>query len=275
MIMFALLLFTGLAVGIISAFFGVGGGIITVPMLYTIFPKISPQTVIGSSLGLIFLNSMLNTRNFIKVGRKPEFSYVALIGGFMIIGVIIGGKYNMTLEPKTIKTIFAVFAGLIGVRTFFSTTKALENDHWDPKKSPSLYIKCALTGLVGGVISGLTGLGGGAILVPLFITQLHMPIKWVPVYSNASMVLGTFAGFITYMLVQTPQVELGSEAFEKLQVGYINFGIILALFAGAFITSRYGVKFVQKVSAKRSKQLFAFLLWSVSIKIILNLYVIN
>ncbi len=275
MIMFALLLFTGLAVGIISAFFGVGGGIITVPMLYTIFPQISPQTVIGSSLGLIFLNSILNTRNFMKIGKKPQFSVVILVGAFMMMGVIIGGKYNMTLGPKTIKTIFAVFAGLIGIRTFFSTTKAIDDETWSPSISKYFYFKCALTGLIGGVISGLTGLGGGAILVPLFITQLHMPIRWVPVYSNGAMAMGTLAGLVTYMLAKTPEVHLGNSFFHKLQVGYVNFGIILVLFLGAFITSRYGVKFVQKVSAKRSKQLFAFLLWSVSIKIILNLYVIK
>jgi uncharacterized membrane protein YfcA len=273
--MFALLLFTGLAVGLISAFFGVGGGIITVPMLYTIFSDISPQTVIGSSLGLIFLNSVLNTRNFIKIGRRPEFSHIILMGLFMMAGVIVGGKFNMTLEPNTIKTIFAAFAGIIGIRTFFSTTKALEDDNWEPSISKAFYIKAAFTGLLGGVISGLTGLGGGAILVPLFITQLHMPIKWVPVYSNATMAMGTLAGLFTYMMVPTPKVNLGNGLFQTLQVGYINFGIILILFAGAFITSRYGVKFVQKVSAKRSKQLFAFLLWAVSIKIILNLYVIK
>ena len=46
-----ILLVTGLSIGILSAFFGVGGGIIAVPMIYTIFPKIAPQT--SSFFGLI------------------------------------------------------------------------------------------------------------------------------------------------------------------------------------------------------------------------------
>ena len=58
----------GLAVGVISALFGVGGGVIAVPALVLLYPEVPQTSIIGVSLGMIFFNSLINSNNFYKKG---------------------------------------------------------------------------------------------------------------------------------------------------------------------------------------------------------------
>lgn len=265
-----ILIVTGLAVGFISSFFGVGGGIITVPILYTLFPKIPPQTVIASSLGVIFVNSIINTRNFAKAGKKPILKLAIILAIFMMLGVVIGGQLAIVLDGKLIKLIFAIVTALVAVKTIFTNIKPDKVANWARNISAKILVISAITALLGGVIAGLTGLGGGAILVPLFITLLHMPFNWVPVYSNIAMGFGCLAGITTYMLANAPKDIFAGNFIEHMQVGYVNWAIVLFIFIGAFISSSWGVKANEKVDAKLAKNLFAALLIIFSVRIFIS-----
>lgn len=265
-----ILLATGLLIGVLSAFFGVGGGIIAVPMIYTIFPNIAPQTAIASSLGMICLNSILNTYNFIKSGKKPVFNLILPIGLFMVMGVLLGGQLALHLPAKTIKILFAVILVIVALKTLFSKVSSIQNPYWKPNLTAKFLTLSAIFSLLGGIVAGLTGLGGGAILVPLFLSVLKFPISWVSVYSNAAMAIGTFAGTINYILVDAPPTTYSSEIFQKLQFGHLNLGISLCFFLGAFATSKLGIGLVKKVPAKVSKNLFAVLLLIIAIKIFIT-----
>jgi uncharacterized membrane protein YfcA len=264
------LVVTGLIVGVFSSFFGVGGGILIVPTLYTFFEFLPPQVVIATSLSLIFFNSCINTFNFVKSGIRPNFSFLLPIAFAMIFGVIAGGKMALLLPPKTVKLIFSVFVFGIAIRTLLVKLKDETSSEWKPNtdfKSRSIAI---IVGLIGGVVAGMTGLGGGAVLVPLFITVLHIPFKFISAYSNACMVVGTFAGMMTYLIEPTPTFIFNYEVLERGQIGFVNFSIVAALFIGSSLSSKFGVKLVKKVDPNLSKKLFAVLLIIISIKIFVS-----
>ncbi|GEM_PF-482591 len=260
------LIFTGILVGLLSTFFGVGGGILIVPTLYSLLEFLPPQVVIATSLTLIFFNSSRNTYNFIKAGVKPKYSYLAPIAISMLIGVIIGGKLTLLMDSKTIKLIFSLFVFLIALKTIFNRKPALNESEWSPELNTRNVLLGILTGLTGGLISGMTGLGGGAILVPLFIFILQIPFKLLSVNSNACMVVGTFTGMLTYLIQPTPTFVFNYKFLEMGQFGYVNFSIVLALFIGSSISSKIGVNWTQKVSPKLANKLFSVLLLIISIK---------
>ena len=106
---FFLLILTGLGVGIISTFFGVGGGIIAIPALYMLFPKITPQIAISSCMGMIFINSMINVRSFIKIGKKPNLKVIPAMGSGIFTGVVIGIKATTYLNPVQLKIFLRAF----------------------------------------------------------------------------------------------------------------------------------------------------------------------
>ena len=58
------LIITGMFVGLMSSFFGVGGGSLMMPILFMLYPDIPAQAIIPSSLGVIFLNSLINNYHF-------------------------------------------------------------------------------------------------------------------------------------------------------------------------------------------------------------------
>ena len=74
-------------IGFISSLFGVGGGVIAVPLLFFLFPHFPPQTIIGCSLCSISLNSLINLRNFFHHGIRPNPRILVPILIFSALGV--------------------------------------------------------------------------------------------------------------------------------------------------------------------------------------------
>lgn len=263
MLIILILLLTGMTIGVISSFFGVGGGAIAIPVLYTIFPKVPPQVIISSSLGMIFLNSLLNCYHYYRSGKAPIKKAFFSLTITMVAGVLIGAQIALTLEPRVIKLLFAVILVIVAIRTIIMKVDSnqagwvLEN-----KDLPKL----ALTGALGGITSALTGLGGGAVMVPLFLTVLRMPFSWVPVYSNYAMAAGTLVGVIRYMIPET-QEHFQVALLNNFQVGHANFIIILGLFIGASVTTKIGVYLAAKVPPAITKKLFAGLLTLIALRI--------
>ena len=257
---FFLLILTGLAVGIISTFFGVGGGIIAIPALYLLFPEITPQIAISSCMGMIFCNSIVNVRSFIKIGKKPNYKVIPSMGSGIFLGVLIGIKTTTYLNPIQLKIFFAGLLYFVAGRLLFSKKLRLPGDQWTPGKLNKDRLKEFIIAMIGGIIAGLTGLGGGAIMVPLFITILKIPLKLVPLYSNLVMGFGAFVGVINYgFFFERPEFKFGN-IIDNGQLGMANLIIILCLVIGSSITSKLGAKLSQKVPEKIARQAFATLL---------------
>lgn len=260
------LIFTGILVGLLSTFFGVGGGILIVPTLYTFLSFLPPQVVIATSLTLIFFNSTRNVFNFIRAGVRPNIKYLSPIAVSMLLGVIVGGKLTLIMEPKTIKLIFSILVFLVAIRTILNREPTSNPKDWSPEINLKTIGLGILTGAIGGLISGLTGLGGGAVLIPLFILILSIPYNLLSVSSNTCMVLGTFTGMLTYLIQPTPTFIFNYKILEMGQVGYVNFTIVIALFIGSSLSSKIGVKWTQRVNPKLANKLFSVLLLIISIK---------
>ena len=257
---FFLLIITGLGVGIISTFFGVGGGIIAIPALYMLFPEITPQIAISSCMGMIFINSMINVRSFIKIGKKPNLKVVPAMGSGIFTGVIVGIKATTYLNPVQLKIFFAALLYFVAGRLLFSKKLRAPGDTWTPGKNPTDRAKEFFVAMVGGVVAGLTGLGGGAIMIPLFITMLGIPLKLIPLYSNLVMGFGAFVGVMNYSLFfENPAFKFGN-LIDKGQIGMLNTVLVICLAGGSFLTSKLGAKLSQRVAEKKSRRLFATLL---------------
>ncbi len=109
-----------------------------------------------------------------------------------------------------------------------------------------------LTGGAGGLFSGLTGVGGGALMVPLMTGALKMRQHAAHGTSLVVIIFAAAAGTATYVAQ-----------------GSIDWGLVASLAAGSAAGSYAGARFVHRVPADRLRQLFGLFLVTVGLRLIL------
>jgi uncharacterized protein len=101
------LILIGILAGVLSGLVGVGGGIIMVPLLVMFF-SFNQQEAQGTSLAVLAVPvTAVAVFNYYKAGQV-NLKYAAIIAVFFILGSIVGSKFALTLDQKTLKKIFAI-----------------------------------------------------------------------------------------------------------------------------------------------------------------------
>ena len=117
----ALFIAIGLAAGVLSGLFGIGGGVLIVPALMFL-AKMAPQTATGTSLGALLLPvGALGAWQYWRAGHfEVRASLWVALGLF--VGAWFGAKLALSLSPLALKRAFAVFLVVMAVRIWMSAT---------------------------------------------------------------------------------------------------------------------------------------------------------
>lgn len=153
----------GLTAGFLSGLFGVGGGILIVPLLVSL-ARFDQRKAAGTSLAAIVPIAIAGVVSYAVQGDVAWV--VALI---VCAGSIVGAQFGSHLLhrlPKTaVQWAFIVFVLAVVVSMFFVI----------PSRDAEIHlglvpvIGLVVLGLVVGVLSGILGIGGGAVIVPMLI----------------------------------------------------------------------------------------------------------
>jgi uncharacterized membrane protein YfcA len=163
------LLLVGVFIGTMSGFFGIGGGMILVPILLVLGFDI--KVAIGISIVQMVFSSVFGSYLNYKKGSLivGEGIFVGF-GGFM--GGYIGGYVTEYISDTVLQFTFFGLLLFALFRLFFS------KNHEDDSQTKSLS-KVLLFGIgfVIGIFAITLGIGGSIILTPLLVGLLHYPIK--------------------------------------------------------------------------------------------------
>lgn len=160
----------GLGVGLLVGILGIGGGIVLVPAL-TLLLGFDQHTAQGTSLfmqlpplglGALFL--------YWRRGFVDRWAGVACAAG-IFLGGYFGSRAAIGIAPETLKGLFGGFL-LIAAVLLGSPTRTTETRPVIPESFGRLTIVFVLACGVG-VLSGLFGVGGGILLVPLLVLGLN------------------------------------------------------------------------------------------------------
>lgn len=160
---------SGAAAGAAGGLFGVGGGIVLVPVLAGPF-RLTQHQAHGTSvatIGAAALASLLVYGAFARVAWGT-----ALI---VAVGSVVSARYGARLasrtSPVSLRRAFAVFLALVGIRLLWHTP-APAPAH--ALSGPWIIALEIVLGLAVGVLAGYMGVGGGLLAVPAFTLLLGM-----------------------------------------------------------------------------------------------------
>ena len=116
-------LLIGLAAGVLSGLFGIGGGVVIVPALIFI-ARMQPQSATGTSLAALLLPvGALGAWEYYRTGHM-NLGAGLLVALGLFVGAGLGARLSLQLSPATLRRAFAVFLALMAVRMWFSGDEA-------------------------------------------------------------------------------------------------------------------------------------------------------
>jgi uncharacterized protein len=235
----ALLILAGLLAGFLTGAFGIGGGLVLVPVLLYylhstgVSSLVSTHVAIGTSLLVTACASGALAWEYQRSSQVVWKSamYVALAG---VAGAVLGGSIAAGLEGTTLQKIFG-FVLLVGaVRLFSGKRKQGKEREPDPALQPLLG-----TGLLLGLVSSLCGVGGTLFAIPLLYTYVHLPLRKASGTTHAAIVITAGVGAAVYLIRGWE-----NEFLPAGMHGFIDWDpavpLILGSVPGGILGARYG-----------------------------------
>ena len=227
------LIVVGLFVGAVAGFFGVGGGMILVPILMLIGFNI--KAAIGMSVVQMLFSSIYGSYINYKKG-KLEVNEGLWVGIGGIIGGAIGAYFTDILPKEMLQYIFLalVLFALIRVATAKTPAEGVEEKSFNK-------FTLFLIGLIIGTIAMMLGVGGSIMLTPILIGFLHMP-------SKKAATAGLF--FVVFSSISGTLYKYFAGTFDNLN---LDLHLVIALALAASFGVIIGLKIKEKIKDTHHK----------------------
>ena len=231
----ALLVVLGVATGTVAGILGIGGGLLIVPML-TLWPVALVQATATSLLGVMVSAISGSWRNRQQGELNVRRSMV--LGLFGLPTAQVGAWLANQVSDRVLAFSFAAF--LVGMIGLVAWKKRIQQS---PPSSQNGAQGIPLIGLLAGFLSGLFGVGGGAVMVPLQMVVLGEPIKSAVRTSLGAIALVAISGLVRY----------GIQGNVLWLPGF-------ALAIGGMVGAQMGTRALRQISSDRVNQAFRALL---------------
>jgi uncharacterized membrane protein YfcA len=251
---------SAIVVGFLAGFFGIGGGIIMVPVLFYIFSFVGMEKsfvmhmAIGTSFLIIIPNSIISTMTHMKF-KAVDFSLVKTFGVFVMIGVIIGALFAVNSKTSSLVLFFSIMTMIFAI--YF----LIEKEKTDLKLKKINLIYRVILGFLSGFLSAPMGIGGGVYNTPIF-KMFGYPIN-VAIGSSAAI------GFLISLVGAIVFASSGSyfNINAPLSLGYLNIPAFLIFVPITTFMAKIGAESVHKFDKKLIGKMFGIYLFIVSCRL--------
>ena len=257
----------GIAAGILSGLFGVGGGIVIVPSLLAVYAFNhfdSPYIVhitIATSLFIIIFTSISSAHKHLGLGNV-EWKAALYIGLSSAVTVFLFSKIAILLPGDVLKHIFSVVLIVVALKMLFDKKSKQDERERSQPENFSPWISLGI-GTLSGAIAAFSGLGGGVFVIPLMHYLMKVPFKRAIGTSSAAILITAVAGVISYFI---------NSPAGAVTIPY-SFGLVdtlsaLPVIAASIPFARVGVYINKKTHHYLLSKLFAVFIIIVSLKLI-------
>ena len=249
-IFFALVMaLTAIPVGFSAGLFGIGGGLISVPVLYYIFGALGLSNdylmhlAVGTSFAIIVPTSISSVLAHHKF-KAVDFNIVKTYGLYAILGAILGTIFTSTLKTEQLILFFVIVTFFLGVYLIFLKEKKIESN-----LNFKIYYKIFF-GFVSGFISAPMGIGGAIMNVPV--------LKFFGLSINRAIGSAAAVGFLIATTASIGFVITGNykEINLPLTIGFINIPTFLIFVPITIFMAKLGARTIHNIDKKLITKLF-------------------
>ncbi len=234
-----LFLVLGAVLGVLSGLFGIGGGIIAIPVL-TLFFGMDQQHAQGTSLAMVAPNVMIGLWNYWKRGDM-DGRVALLLAACAVPFTFAGALYATRVAGPGLRYGFAAFIAVLAAYFALRTLRAAKDSA--PARAPLAWGWTAVVGALGGILSGLFSVGGAVFAVPFLSLVFGFSQTASQGLSLALVAPGTIVGIIAYALA-----------------GDVDWAIGIPLAVGGTLFVRYGVALAHRLPERQLRLLFCGML---------------
>jgi len=257
-----ILLGTGVIVGFASGLLGVGGGFIMAPVQYFIFVDMGVpadaaiKLAFGTNLLVILFTAVSGTWRHSQKGAV-YWKTAIIMGTCGLVFAIVGSTVAAYLPGKVLRIAFGVIVLISGIRMLAVKTKQLDRE---PVQNPWVWFAWAVPL---GIITGMLGLGGGVVAVPIMVLALRFKMHHAVATSLAMIIFNSIGGIIGYIIngLDVPNLPAYS-------IGYVNLTSGFLLIVSSIGMAQVGAITAHKLPAKQLRFIFILLMFYIGLRML-------
>ncbi len=253
LILIAVMLATGAVAGVLAGLFGIGGGIVIVPVLESalefagVEPAIRMHVAVATSLATIIPTSISSARAH-HARNSVDLDIVRQWAVFSLLGAVLGVWIASLVHSRVLAFVFAICAMFIAAKmVFFPTVRNLTTEM--PRKAWVPLIPGSI-----GTLSSMMGIGGGVMSVMtmnLFGVPIHRAVGTAALLGLAISLPGTIAFIIAGW--DDPRILPGS-------LGYVSLVGFACIAPATVLTAPLGAKIAHSFTERRLAMAFGVFL---------------
>ena len=250
-----LILLAALLVGVVGSMLGIGGGVLLIPILTTFF-GVPIKIAIGASVVSVIATS--SAAGAVYLSRGFTHTRLAMVLEIATTaGALAGGITAAFLDPRLLSVIFGLVLFYVAYSMFNKRsekvaqgkTGLLDTDFIDPltQKKVEYGVRRMPYGLglsfLAGNVSGLLGIGGGVIKVPVMNLVMGMPLRAAIATSN-------------FMI----GITAATSAIIYYQHGFLNPSVAIPTALGVLMGAQIGARVGTHIESSHLSQIFQIVL---------------
>jgi len=252
----------GAFAGFLAGLFGVGGGLILVPVLLILFDaqhipaEHALHLALGTSMTTIIFTSLASMRKHHQLGTVHWLAVRNITPG-ILLGTALGALLAAAIPARGLGIFFTLFV-------FFAAAQILLDKRPQPSRQLPGFTGISAFGIFTGWISSLVSIGGGIVLVP-FLLWCNLPLRHA-IGTSAAIgfpvaVGGTLGYIVTGMSLHT---------LPAPNLGYVYLPALLWVALASVSTAPLGAKAAHRMNLAMLRKLFAVLLLVLATKLLLK-----
>jgi uncharacterized membrane protein YfcA len=238
----------GIMIGLLSGLFGLGGALVATPLL-KIFAGLSPLLALATPLPAAIPSAISGSIVYYR-NKLIDFKIALIILLCAIPMNYIGVEFTKHLDGRVLMILTGALLFIVGGTFFVRGWLLKEEKTYEVRRSVVVLIPA---GVLAGFLSGLLAIGGGIVLVPVFVRLNRLSLK-------SAMATSLFCVLVLSLVGTIKHYTLGNIDIKT--------ALILSVFAVPF--SYYGAKMAIKLRNQTLERMYGTFVVCFAIYFLIN-----